>query len=119
MGNGVIRDTEKLYLSKSEPLSANFYSAFQEVQFFDMGSIQMIWSGADTTDGVFIPQGSNDKENWADIVSSADASNICAAEGSILYDFPDLTYRWWRIKFEANTTTTGTVSILAFVKRRR
>lgn len=119
MAYGVTYDTSELYLSTSQSLSANFVSAWHETHPFDMGSIQMIWSGADATDGVLMVQVSNDKENWADISSVSDAATVCAASGTVFNDFPDISWKYWRVNYTANSITTGTISILSFLKRRR
>lgn len=119
MGHGVISDTDLLVLADSKSLASDFVSAPQETQGHDMGSMQIVWSEADTTDGIFIPQVSNDKVNWSNFIEDYQATPICADLGSMFYDFPDITFRWWRIAFIANTTTTGSCTITGFLKRRR
>lgn len=112
-------DTQELYLAKDQPLGSDFITPWHEITYHDMGAIQMWWSGADTIDGSLSLQMSLDKEHWIDYFASTNRATVCAPSGSTGYDLTHLTYRYWRIAYTANTNTTGTITILSFIKRRR
>lgn len=100
-------------------MGSDFNSQPQDVRFHNRGAIQAIWTGADATDATIIPQASLDKTNWCDLVGGANIKKVNAASGCQLYEFVDVGYAYWRIKFTAVSNTTGTINIISILKRDR
>lgn len=96
-------------------MSSDFTTSALDVLYFDMGALQINWSGADATDGVVIIQGSIDGVNWCDIPTGR---TIDMAAGSQLFNVTSYGFRWVRLKFSANTNTTGTFNALSVLKVR-
>lgn len=118
MGSGIY-ESDQLLLAIDASLGSDFYSARHVTQYHDMGAIQLWYSGANLLTGQFIVQFSLDDVHWSDSVDIADAATLCAASGTHYFEFTDITAFYWRIKYIANTTTTGIVTILSCIKRRR
>lgn len=118
MGTGIY-ESDTLYLAIDAALGVDFTTPWHETRHHDMGAMQLWWSGADATDGKFIVQFSLDKDHWVDSVDSADAATVFATASGAYYDFPDITCNYWRIKYLHGTITTGTVTIISSIKRRR
>lgn len=118
MGSGIY-EQDQLYIATDVSLGADFTSAWHETRYHDLGAMQLWWSGADSLTGTFIVQFSLDKEHWSDSVEPADAATVCSASSAAYFDFPDITCNYWRIKYTANATTAGVVTILSSIKRRR
>lgn len=118
MGSGIY-ESDSLYIAEDKSLGSSFYTPRHVTQFHDMGAIQLWWSGADALTGTFIVQFSLDDIHWSDSVDTADAATVCAASGTAYFEFPDITCNYWRVKYTANTVTTGIVTILSSIKRRR
>lgn len=118
MGSGIY-ESDSLVLAENQSLGASFNTPRHETRYHDMGAMQLWWSGADVLTGTLIVQFSLDDIHWSDSVDAANAATICSTSGSAYFDFPDITCNYWRVKYTANTTTTGTISILSSIKRRR
>lgn len=112
-------EVKELLLAIDYPMTADFVSFAEECLYYDMGSVQMIWSGADGFDAKLIPQASNDKENWCNLLAAAQIKKVDAADGCQLYQLLDIGYKYYRIKFENNSNSTGLMTILSILKRRR
>ena len=100
-------------------MGGDFNSSPQDVRYHNRGAIQAIWTGADATDANIIPQASLDKDSWCDLASGSNIKKVNSAAGCQLYEFTDIGYSYWRIKFEANTNTTGTIQVITVLKRDR
>ena len=117
--SSTIFEQDELYLEPSRSLASDFISPWHETRYHDMGAMQLWWDSADAIDGTFIVQFSLDKVHWNDSIEATDAATVCSATGGAYFDFPDITCNYWRIKYTANSITTGTVTILSSIKRRR
>lgn len=100
-------------------IGASFDSPWRDVRYHNRGAIQAIWSGADATDAELIPQASLDTVNWCDLASGTNLKKVDAASGCQLYEFTDIGYAYWRLKFDAKTNTTGTIHVIFILKRDR
>lgn len=110
--------TQPVNLNQS--LAADFEGYPIDVSGFDIGSIQIIWSGADATDGEFYPQGSNDKKNWCNLVKATQVEKTANPACNVLYEITDISFHYLRINYVANNVSAGTISqILYHLKRRR
>lgn len=112
-------DIQEMFLEESRSLSSDFDSFAQEILYFDRGSVQFIWSGANSATAEIIPQASNDGVNWCDLASGTNIQKITVGSGCRMYNLPDLNYKWFRVSFSANSNTAGTASILTIMKRGR
>jgi len=112
-------NVQELTLETSASMAADFGSFPQEVKYFDMGSVQMTWTGADAATGTFTPQASVDGVNWCDLASGTAIKKTTVGNGCCMYTFGSIEYAWFRIYFKANSNTAGTVVISTFMKRRR
>lgn len=117
--NIVTTEIKELLLCENQSIAVDFTSFEEEVLFYDMGSIQMIWTGANATTAKLIPQASNDKVNWCDLLSDVQVNKVDSVNGCKLYTFPTLEYRYYRIKFLHMTNTAGTMTIISLLKQRR
>jgi hypothetical protein len=100
-------------------IGASFNSAYQDVKYHNRGAIQGVWTGADAVDALVVPQASLDKVNWCDLASGSLIKKIDAATGNLMYEFTDMGYSYWRIRFDAASNTTGTIQVLTVLKRDR
>jgi hypothetical protein len=112
-------DVQDLTLESGASMASDFQSFAQEVKFFDMGSVQMTWTGADSTTGTFVPQASVDGINWCDLASGTTLKKTSVGAGCCMYIFSSIEYPWFRVSFTKNSNTSGTVVIRTFMKRRR
>jgi hypothetical protein len=112
-------EVKELILAVDHPMTADFSSFEEECLYYDIGSVQMIWTGADGFDARLIPQASNDKDNWCNLLSSTQIKKVDATDGCQLYHLPDIGYKFYRIFFEKNSNSTGLMTIISILKRRR
>lgn len=83
---------------------------------YDMCSVQVCWTGANTTTGVFQMQESNDQVNWC---NTGDSKTVDGASGCAFFEFTDIAGTALRVKFTSNTTSAGTFTARASIKTRR
>lgn len=112
-------DVQDLELATSVSMASDFNSFEHDVRFFDMGSLQAVWVGANATTAQIIPQASLDKVNWCNLASGTNIKTVNAASGCCIYTFPSIEYKYFRVKFVANSNSAGTISFYTFMKRRR
>lgn len=118
MGSGIY-ESDSLVLAENQSLGASFNTPRHETRYHDMGAIQLWYSGVNLLTGQFIVQFSLDDIHWSDSVDITEAATLCAASGTHYFEFTAITAFYWRVKYIANTTTTGIVTILSCIKRRR
>lgn len=112
-------EIQELSITENRAMSADFFSADMEVKYHDMCGIQFVWAGADAVTGEVIPQASLDRVNWCDLATGTAIKKVDAATGCQIYSIEPVTFAWLRIKFKANTNTTGTITTFVLAKRRR
>lgn len=100
-------------------LGSDFDSPSQVVKYHNRGAIQAIWSGADAVTAEIIPQASINNIDWCNLASGTTIKKVDGATGCQLYEFTDIGYAYWRIRFLAKTNTTGTIEIITLLKRDR
>lgn len=110
---------ERFIVLPGTSISADFDSPKQDVRFHNRGAIQAVWTGADATDASIIPEASLDTINWCALASGTNVKKVDAASGCQIYEFTDIGYAYWRIKFVANANTTGTIEVRTIIKRDR
>lgn len=98
-------------------IAADFETPCLDVLYHNIGSIEMSWTGADATDALLIPQGSNSKTCWADLLTGSLVKKVDSPADCHIYTFRDLPFKYLRIKFTANSNTTGTIDFVPILKR--
>jgi hypothetical protein len=80
------------------------------------GSLQIVWDGADAVDGSVSWEISNDGHHWTTWAGSLAVDNslvtsvdITTGAGTQIWEVTHWTARYFRIKYEAGTNTTGTL----------
>lgn len=87
------------------------------------GSIQVVWSGATSSDafatpGVFKAQISNDGSTWEDLMDGAVPTtvDIAAASGSTMFRKINFDFRYMRFTWDKNGITAGTADCFGVLK---
>jgi hypothetical protein len=107
-------------LAKDVSMAADFATIPHRSETFDLGSMQAIWTGGNSKTGTIIPEASIDGINWCALVPDvAQKKTNPAAAGCCMYEFPTIGYPYIRARFVSNSVTTGTITIISFLKRRR
>lgn len=106
-------------IASSVSMGADFTSAKIDVWGFDYGGIQYIWSGANATNAKIVPQMSGNGVDFCDWLPEANANRIDEASGCGMYDIAAYPFQWLRIRFIANSNTTGTITVTSYAKRQR
>jgi len=110
---------EFVLVPAGQSIAADFNSPWQDVRYHNRGAFQIIWEGADALTAQLVPQASLDTVNWCDLASGTNIEKVDDVAGCVLYEFTDVGYSYWRIRFVANTNTTGTMQIRTVLKRDR
>lgn len=114
----LVYDTSEFYSDLNVSLGSNYVGYAIEVRAFTLGSMQIIWTGANATTGQLIPQASNDGECWCNLISAVSSKKVDEVNGCQLYEFTSFGYKWLRLKYVANTNTTGVFSALVMLKTK-
>lgn len=96
------------------PASADFNSPGIDALYFDMGAIEVEWSGTDNAGTVSI-EGSIGG-HWCEVAGLGFSTT--AGSGHELIGFPDFEFRQYRIKYIAGSTTTGNINARYLLKSR-
>jgi len=95
-------------------LSADVADAPWEIAQFSVSNIAVTWSGITAFDSTLEIQGSllksTDDSNW-NIIEQSDTI-IDDATNLQIWEIIDITCRYIRVSYTANTNTTGTLTIL-------
>ena len=86
-------------------------TAAMNIRGFRSVSVQIIWTGADQKTSYFVPEVSNDGQNWCQLVATGSAVRADATNGCCMYGY-DLRFAFFRVSFYASTNTQGTFSAL-------
>lgn len=100
-----------------QSMAADFTTTGLDVLYFDMGALQTVWTGTDSTDGVLVVQTSLDNVNWCD--ESGSALTIAEADCNQMYNITSYGQRYVRFKWTAGVTTTGTMNFRSVLKVRK
>ena len=99
------------------PLSADFNTPAIDALYFELFAIQIVWTGADATDGEFEIEASLDGANWATYCKSVRV--VDAPADNQPWDFDLSGMRFLRVSFTANANTAGTAQIRYLLKTQR
>ena len=98
-------------------MASDFTTPAIEVLYFDMGSMEAKWTGADATDGVLSVQASNNDIDWCDLEDQT--RTVDGAADHQLCGFPQYPFRYLRWSFTANSNTSGTINFRYLLKSTR
>lgn len=110
------RNNSLTVVEKDKSMSADFYSQLIDFNEMNTIAIQAITQGTDATDGTFLIQVSLicDESSFVTLEGSSRELGTCANFGWEYRLFP---WRYARVCYVANSTTTGTVTIYARGRR--
>jgi hypothetical protein len=100
-----------------QSLAADFTTTGLDVLYFDMGALQVVWTGSDSTDGILVVQTSLDNVNWCD--ESGSSLTITSAAENQMYNITSYGQRYVRLKWTAGATTAGTMNFRSVLKVRK
>lgn len=106
--------TEYLFQDTFDLSMAGFSVAFL-VEKHSHGSLQFTWQGLDAADATFNIEGSNDNENWQ-LLYNPDQP-MADPSDSVLVEFTHFTTRYIRLRYTANSVTTGSGKLFLILKR--
>ena len=89
-----------------------------DVSGFDMGTIQAVWTGANSTKAKVMPQMSVDGINWLNLFQDNSVKKTTSSDGTLSYTMVSVEYPWLRVCFDNVNNSAGTITIYAFLKRR-
>jgi len=110
--------TQELTLAENVSMASDYYTIAQDIRFFQLGSMQMQWSGNNSATGVFRPQVSIDQVCWCDLLSSSNWAVSSLTDNCAFYAFENTPFPYMRLYFKANSNTTGTLTIKTFFKKQ-
>lgn len=102
----------------SKSMASEWTTEKVDVSGFDMGTIQAVWTGANTAKAKLVPQMSVDGVNWLNLFSDSSIKKADTAAGTLSYTLSTVEYPWLRCCFDNVNNTAGTITIYAFLKRR-
>jgi hypothetical protein len=88
-----------------------------DVYGYDMGTIQAVWAGANTSKGKIQPQMTVDGINWLNLFPDTAVQKVTSGSGTLAYNLDNIHYRQLRVCFNPVNNTAGTLTIYAFLKR--
>lgn len=112
---------QEFTLCESTTAGASFTTSIAVLNF-QLGSIHVIYSGVDTETGVLNVRGSNDPRvktapasaAWSSL--NSDAVTMLTSCTNRLFSVGDVSYSWMQLEYQANSNTTGSLSIYATMK---
>ena len=112
--NGIVQE---LKIIDGASLASDITSIAQDIRFFQLGSMQITWSGASNKSGMFLPQVSLDLQNWCNIIDTADAATTDTVETCSFYAFDIAPFPYMRLVYTHGTNTAGTFTVRTFFKK--
>lgn len=100
-----------------QSMAADFTTEGLDVLYFDMGALQAIWTGTDSTTGVLTLETSLNNVDWC--LESGSALTISEAACNQMYNITSYGQRYVRLKWVAGDATAGTMNFRSVLKVRR
>lgn len=100
-----------------QSMAADFTTEGLDVLYFDMGALQAVWTGTDSTTGILLVQTSLDNVNWCD--ESGSALTITESAENQMYNVTSYGQRYVRLKWTAGDATAGTINFRSVLKVRK
>lgn len=112
----------RAYAATAKPMGADFESAVIDFQDMPMGSIQVVWQGAQAPfTGVFTIYASNypDPSSFDEEGCKIDCSelDVTKTAGSLLWIRDRLAFRYALVRYRSNLQVGGTADIIALGKK--
>lgn len=98
-------------------MATDFNTVGLDVLYFDMGALQAVWVGSDSTDGILVVQTSLDNVNWCD--ESGSSITITSVAESQMYNITSYGQRYVRFKWTAGITSAGSINFRSVLKVRK
>lgn len=108
---------ETLTLVESASAAENFVSIAQDIRFFQLGTMQIIWTNVNSASGKFFPQASLDLVNWCNLIDPADCATTSLTENCAFYAFDIAPFPYIRLAYEKGSNTQGSFSVKTFWKK--
>lgn len=108
---------ETMTLVESASASENFTSIAQDIRFFQLGTIQVIWTNVNAANGKFLPQASLDLVNWCNLIDPSDCATTSLSENCAFYAFDIAPFPYIRLAYEKGSNTQGSFSVKTFWKK--
>ncbi len=113
--NGI---TQELTLADQVSMATDYYTIAQDIRFFQLGSMQLQWTGNDSNTGVFRPQVSIDQVCWCDLLSAANWATSSLTDNCAFYAFDIAPFPYMRLYYKANSNTSGLLTVKTFFKKQ-
>ena len=108
---------ELLTLVESASLAEDFQSIAQDIRFFQLGAMQIKYTGATSATGKFIPQASIDLVNWCDLIDPDDCATTSLADNCAFYAFDVAPFPYIRITYTKGSNVGGAFTVKTFWKK--
>lgn len=108
---------EFLTLVESASLSENVTSIAQDIRFFQLGTMQISYTGATASNGKFVPQASIDLVNWCDLIDPADCATTSPSDNCAFYAFDIAPFPYIRLVYTKGSNVAGSFSVKTFWKK--
>ena len=93
-------------------LDADYNTAPFQVVDLDTLCVQLNWESADAADGEAEIQGSADGQNWNVIKSDDNLLTLDTATDTQIWELLNVTTRYIRLAYRANSNTAGSANML-------
>lgn len=114
-------NTHRLFaIPENTAMSGNHESHVIDFKDMPLGSVQVVWTGSDSTAGEFKLYASNFSEANTFTEDNAIPLSefvVTTAAGSKLWSYERLAFRYMMLKWIANGTSTGTMKAIALGKK--
>jgi hypothetical protein len=98
-------------------MSASFNTPSIDVLYFDMGALQAVWTGTDSTTGILTVETSLDDVNWC--AEGGSALTIAEAACNQIYNITSYGQRYVRLAWIVGDATAGVINFRSTLKVRR
>lgn len=93
------------------------FSTTIDVQNFDSGSIQVVFSGLDAADASVDLLASIDRTNFETLLTAV--TTLTVSSGNHVYNITDQGFNELKVTYDEGSVSTGTVSVYGVRKSRR
>jgi hypothetical protein len=108
---------EFVTLVESASADENFDSIALDIRFFQLGTMQIKYTGVNSATGKFIPQASIDLVNWCDLIPESDCATTTLLDNCAFYAFDVLPFPYIRLSYKKGSNTAGSFTVNTFWKK--
>jgi len=101
----------------AQSMAASFTTLGIDVLYFDMGALQAVWTGTDSTTGVLSLETSLDNINWCE--ESGSQVTVTEPACNQMYNITSYGQRYVRLKWTVGDATAGVMDFRSVLKVRR